>query len=100
MQEAIKKNFFFRRSEVKIYVGNLNYDTTEDTLKSTFEKYGSVEEVNILERRGFGFVTMNNDDEARAAIDGLNDTDLDGRNIKVSEARPKRRRYNNRARYY
>lgn len=86
---------------MKIYVGNLNYDTTEETLKSTFEKFGSVEEVNILERRGFGFVTMNNDEEAQAAIDGLNDTDLDGRNIKVSEARPKRKRYNNRPnRYY
>ncbi len=80
---------------LKIYVGNLPFSTTEDELRETFEAYGDVEEVKIItdretgRPRGFGFVTMTNDDEAQRAIDGLNSKDLGGRSIVVNEARPR-----------
>jgi len=80
---------------MKLYVGNLSYSTTEDTLRAEFEAHGAVDDlVMIMDRdtgrpKGFGFVTMNNDDEAKAAMDALNETDLDGRTIRVNEARPR-----------
>ena len=79
---------------MKIYVGNLNFDTTEDALRDTFSAHGDVEEVVIVSDRdtgrprGFGFVTMP-DDAARTAIDALNGTELDGRTLNVNEARAK-----------
>ena len=80
---------------MKIYVGNLSYSTTEDTLNAEFGAHGQVEEVAVItdretgRPRGFAFVTMNNNEEAQTAIDALNGTDLDGRTIVVNEARPK-----------
>ncbi len=80
---------------MKLYVGNLSFSTTEATLQSQFGEHGQVEEVAVItdrdtgRPRGFAFVTMNNDGEARAAIDSLNGTELDGRTITVNEARPK-----------
>ena len=80
---------------MKIYVGNLSYNTTEEGLRSAFAEYGAVEEVAVItdrdtgRSRGFGFVTMPNDEEANAAIAALNGTDLDGRAVKVNEARPR-----------
>src|ERR1700741_2830348 len=80
---------------MKLYVGNLSFSTTEDTLQAEFGAHGQVEEVAVItdrdtgRPRGFAFVTMNNDAEARAAIEGLNGTELDGRTITVNEARPK-----------
>jgi len=80
---------------VKIYVGNLSYDTTEDTLRDLFAQHGEVEEVAIVtdratgRPRGFGFVTMPNANEAQAAIAALNGTDMDGRSLNVNEARPR-----------
>ena len=80
---------------MKIYVGNLPYSATEDGLQAAFGEHGDVEEVNIPadrntgRSRGFGFVTMPNDEEAKAAIAALNETELDGRAIRVSEARPR-----------
>jgi RNA recognition motif-containing protein len=80
---------------MKLYVGNLSFSTTEDTLQAEFGAHGQVEEVAVItdrdtgRPRGFAFVTMNNDSEARAAIEALNGTDLDGRTITVNEARPK-----------
>jgi RNA recognition motif-containing protein len=82
----------------KCYVGNLNYDTTEDTLRALFDGVGEVESVNIIADRrsgrskGFGFVEMATEEEAQAAISQLNGTTLDGRQIKVAEARPQRSR--------
>ena len=80
---------------MKLYVGNLSFSTTEDALQGEFAAYGQVEEVAVISDRdtgrprGFAFVTMNNDSEARSAIEALNGTELDGRTITVNEARPK-----------
>jgi RNA recognition motif-containing protein len=80
---------------MNIYAGNLSRDVTEDDLRQAFESFGQVESVNIVkdrfsgESRGFGFVMMPSRNEAQAAIDGLNDKDLKGRNINVNEARPR-----------
>jgi RNA recognition motif-containing protein len=80
---------------MNIYVGNLSFGVTEDGLKKAFAKFGEVESVQLITDRftgkakGFGFVTMPNQSEAEAAIKGLNETPLEGRNIIVNEARPK-----------
>jgi RNA recognition motif-containing protein len=82
----------------KLYVGNLSYNTHEDGLRDLFAAYGTVESVKIITDRdsgaskGFGFVEMGNDDEARAAISGTNGSEVDGRAIKVNEAMDKPRR--------
>jgi RNA recognition motif-containing protein len=79
----------------KIYVGNLNFSATEAALRLLFEAYGSVESVKLVtdrdsgQPRGFGFVEMTNAAEAAKAIDGLNGKDLEGRTLKVNEARAK-----------
>ena len=81
-----------------IFVGNLSFGTTEDALRSAFEPYGSVDNVNIIrdretgQPRGFAFVEMSNDAEANTAINALNGKDLDGRSLNVNEARPKAER--------
>jgi len=83
---------------MNIYVGNLSKDSRNEDLESAFSAYGAVESVNIItdrysgESRGFGFVEMPNEEEARAAIEGLNESDLQGRNLNVNEARPKEKR--------
>ena len=80
---------------MKIYVGNMSYDTSEDDLRGAFEAHGTVDSVAIISDRdtgrpkGFGFVEMSNDDEAKAAIEALNEKDLGGRTLKVNEARPR-----------
>ncbi len=80
---------------MNIYIGNMSFDTTEDQLRKAFEGYGEVSTVNIItdknsgEPRGFAFVEMSAKDEAMAAISGMNGTEVDGREIKVSEARPR-----------
>ena len=78
-----------------IFVGNLSFGATEDSVRSMFESYGAVERVNIVtdrdtgQARGFGFVEMTVDSEGDAAINGVNGRDLDGRTLTVNEARPK-----------
>tara|TARA_X000001036_G_scaffold351541_1_gene332475 strand:+ start:363 stop:608 length:246 start_codon:yes stop_codon:yes gene_type:complete len=80
---------------MNIYVGNLNYDLSEDDLKSAFEEHGAVESVKIIidrysgRSKGFGFVEMSNNDEAKAAMEALSGNDLSGRTLVVNEARPK-----------
>jgi cold-inducible RNA-binding protein len=80
---------------MKLYVGNLSFSTTEETLQAEFGAHGQVEEVAVItdrdtgRPRGFAFVSMSNDNEARAAIEALNGADIDGRTITVNEARPK-----------
>jgi RNA recognition motif-containing protein len=82
------------KSMVNIYVGNLSYTVTEDELRMAFEAYGKVDRASVITDRmtghskGFGFVEMPNDAEAKTAIASLNETDLKGRNILVNEARP------------
>ena len=79
---------------MKIYVGNLSFDTNEDGLRNAFAEHGEVEEVAVItdrdtgRPRGFAFVTMP-DDGARAAIEALNGKELDGRTLNVNEARAK-----------
>ena len=81
-----------------IFVGNLSFGTTEDTVRSLFQAYGTVESVNLItdrdtgQARGFGFVEMSNDAEADRAIAGLNGKEIDGRALNVNEARPKAER--------
>ena len=83
---------------MRIYVGNLAYSTSEETLRKLFEQHGKVDSVNIITDRetgrskGFGFVEMPNSDQAKAAIGALDRTEVDGRSIRVSEAKPQERR--------
>jgi len=76
----------------KLYVGNLNYKTTEEKLKEVFGQYGEVTSVNILQGRGFGFVEMATPESAQDARNKLNGTDLEGRKVIVNEARPRTER--------
>ena len=76
----------------KLYVGNLNYKTTEEKLKEVFGQYGEVTSVNILQGRGFGFVEMATPESAQDARNKLNGTDLEGRKVIVNEARPRNER--------
>jgi len=83
---------------MKLYVGNLSYRTSESTLRQEFEKYGTVDSVDVIADResgrpkGFAFVEMGDRDEANAAIGELNGATLDERTIVVNEARPKEQR--------
>jgi len=80
---------------MKLYVGNLSFQTTENALQEMFEKHGQVKEAilimdNMTNRsRGFGFVTMSTPAEGQAAINALNGKPLDGRNLMINEARPR-----------
>lgn len=78
----------------KLYVGSLSFDTTEDTLKELFAQAGTVNSVSIImdkfsgRSKGFAFVEMSSEEEAKKAIEMLNGKELDGRNIIVDEAKP------------
>jgi RNA recognition motif-containing protein len=82
----------------KLYVGNLPYSVTEEALTKKFSAFGQVESAKLITDRdtgrskGFGFVEMGSDSEAKAAIDGLNGVDYDGRPMKVNEAKPQQKR--------
>ena len=81
---------------MNLYVGSLSYDLSEEDLKSAFEEYGEVTSAKIISDRysgrskGFGFIEMTSDEEAKAAIEGLTGKELAGRAIVVNEARPRR----------
>jgi RNA recognition motif-containing protein len=78
-----------------IYVGNLSYDTTEDTLRTLFAEYGEVESVRVITDRytgrskGFGFVEVSTEEAAQEAISALNGKSVDGREIRVDKAKPR-----------
>jgi len=78
----------------KLYVGNLPFSATENTLNDLFASYGTVESARLITDRasgrskGFGFVEMSSDDEAQKAIDGCNGKEFEGRALTVNEARP------------
>jgi len=80
---------------MKIYVGNLSYDVTDDKLNAMFSAYGAVDSAQVIidrdtgRSKGFGFVEMSDLKQAQAAMAGLNSTELDGRAITVNEARPR-----------
>ena len=80
----------------KVYVGNLSYNTTEDTLRTLFAEYGEIESVNVITDRstgrpkGFAFVEMSTEQAAQEAMRGLNGKQVDEREIKVDQAKPKR----------
>jgi RNA recognition motif-containing protein len=80
---------------IKIYVGNLSFDSNESELNGLFEPYGVVDSAKIIvdqftnRSRGFGFIEMQNREEGLKAIQELDSKDLGGRNLKVNEARPK-----------
>ena len=82
----------------RLFVGSIAWGTTNDGLKKHFEQAGAVEDASVLmdkmtgRSRGFGFVTMTDDAEADAAVTKLNGSELDGRKIVVSEARPREER--------
>ncbi|HUF03009.1 MAG TPA: RNA-binding protein [Aridibacter sp.] len=83
---------------MKLYVGNLSFDATEQDLQDTFGEIGTVESVNIIEdrdtgrSRGFGFVEMSSKEEGQNAISQLDGKEMDGRNLKVNEAKPRENR--------
>lgn len=95
----------------KLFIGSLAWATTDDSLREFFASAGTVVSANVIMDRetnrskGFGFVEMSSDEEAKAAIDQLNGKDLDGRAIVVTEARPREERprpaggYNDNSRY-
>ena len=86
----------FKLENMNIYVGNLDYKVNDNDLEKLFGSYGTVSSASVItdkysgRSKGFGFVEMDNDDEARAAIDGLNGTMLKTREITVNEARPRK----------
>jgi RNA recognition motif-containing protein len=82
---------------MNIYVGNLNYDLNEDQLEQVFAEFGEVASVKIIKDRdtgrakGFGFIIMENDEEAKKAISELDGKEVEGRALRVNEARPQNR---------
>ncbi|MFL6585057.1 MAG: RNA recognition motif domain-containing protein [Chthoniobacterales bacterium] len=86
---------------MKLYVGNLSFDTTENDLQDLFEQHGEVTQVALItdrstgRSRGFGFVTMPDQVSATAAMNAINGTDLNGRNLTVNEARAREERPRN-----
>ena len=83
---------------MKLYVGNLSFETTENDLQDLFEQHGTVSEVSLMmdkmtgKSRGFAFITMNDGTQASAAMSALNGKDLNGRALNVNEARPREER--------
>ena len=83
---------------MKIYVGNLSYSTGEEDIRTAFSPFGTVDSVDVIidrnsgRSKGFSFVEMSDATEAKAAMEGLNGKDLDGRSLNVNEARPRAER--------
>ncbi len=90
---------------MNIYIGNLAYTVTEDDLREAFSEFGQVDSASIINdkfsgrSKGFGFVDMPNESEAREAIESMNEKDLNGRTIKVNEAKPREERPARKDRY-
>jgi RNA recognition motif-containing protein len=88
-------SFKKRREGMKLYVGNLSYDTSEEDLRKSFGEFGTVDSVTVVmdkytgKSKGFAFVEMGSSEQARAAMSGLNGKQLGDRTLKVDEARPK-----------
>ena len=84
---------------MKLYVGNLSWDTDNNALRGAFEQFGEIEDVRVItdrdtgRSRGFGFITFQNREDALKAIEEKDGTELDGRTIKVNEARERQPRW-------
>ena len=82
----------------KLYVGNLSYGVSDSALEQLFSQFGTVQSAQVIQDRatgrskGFGFVEMDNEAQAQAAIEGLHERELDGRRLTVNEARPREER--------
>ena len=82
----------------RLYVGNLSFDSNEDSIRAAFSASGTVADVHVMtdrdtgRPRGFGFVEMGSDAEAQAAIEAMDGANLDGREIKVNEAKERQPR--------
>ena len=82
---------------MNIFIGNLNYNLTEDDVREIFEEYGELDSVKVItdkftgRSKGFGFVEMPNEEEAKKAIEELNGAEVDGRNMVVNESIEKKR---------
>ncbi len=80
---------------MNIYIGNISYQTTEDEVSTLFGEHGAVDSVHLISDRetgrskGFGFVEMPNDEEAKKAIEAVDGSEFGGRQLKVNEARPR-----------
>ena len=80
---------------MNIYIGNISYQTTEDDVQTLFGEHGTVDSVHLISDRetgrskGFGFIEMPNDEEAKKAIEAFDGTEFGGRQLKVNEARPR-----------
>jgi RNA recognition motif-containing protein len=87
--------FWSEKMGMKLYVGNLSYDTTNESLEELFAPFGSVRSAQVIQDRdtgrskGFGFVEMADDNAARTAISELNEKDFGGRPLTVNEAKPR-----------
>lgn len=79
---------------MKVYIGNLPFSVDDNKLKEIFSPYGEIEEAMVIKNKfsgrskGFGFVTFKNEEDAKKAIEGMNESEVEGRNLKVSEAKP------------
>jgi len=84
---------------MNIYVGNLSFRTDDHELNDVFAEFGDVASAKVImdretdRSRGFGFVEMDNDDEAKAAIEALDGAEVSGRNLRVNEAKPRENRF-------
>jgi len=92
-------------SNKNIYVGNLNYRMDDASLQKVFEEYGAVKSARVImdhetgRSKGFGFVEMNESNDAQKAIENLDGSEIEGRAIKVNEARPKNDSFSSRRRF-
>ena len=83
---------------MQIYVGNMNYRTTQEALESLFSQYGEVQSVKIITDRetgrakGFAFITMDDDASAKTAVEELNEKEFEGRTLRINEAKPREER--------
>ena len=88
---------------MNLFIGNLSFQTTDEDLRLAFSAFGEIKSVTVLkdkytnQSRGFGFVEMSNDEEAKKAIEGLNGKPINGRTINVGEARPREDKTNSSA---
>jgi RNA recognition motif-containing protein len=79
----------------RLYVGNLTYSVNEANLRTLFGAYGDVESVKVIEQKGFAFVEMVTSEQAEAAMKALNESDYEGRTLRIDEARPMQPRSSN-----